>query len=372
MPSLLQRVSVQGFASLREITLHPGPMSVLIGPNGSGKSNLLRVLKLLPLLRTQSLQRFVGEAGGASGLLHDGPRRTPVLTLEAEFTDGAQRFVYHVELAHAAGDRLLYTNEELRYQAAEDQEELAFSLGGGHWESALREYSPGDPLASFVARQMNRLIGGMSFFHVHDTSISSALRAHARAVDDRSLRSDGSNLASYLCALKASEQEEEQIAWRRINALVSRIAPVVKELCPVRVSDRAVRLDWLDDRDEVFGVHQLSDGTLRAIALLTALAQPTSRLPAFISIDEPELGLHPAAIRLLIEQARAVAAHTQVLFATQSETVLDYFEPEEVVVIEREQGHTVLKTFTPEALEGWLEDYTLSEVFDKGLLGGQP
>ena len=63
--------------------------------------------------------------------------------------------------------------------------------------------------------------------------------------------------------------------------------------------NNTVRLDWIDDQDERFGVHQLSDGTLRAIALITALAQPTHLLPRLISIDEPELGLHPAAIRIL-------------------------------------------------------------------------
>lgn len=73
----------------------------------------------------------------------------------------------------------------------------------------------------------------------------------------------------------------------------------------------SVRLDWIDDQDERFGAHQLSDGTLRLIALITALAQPTERLPRFISIDEPELGLHPAAITLLAELARSVSRHTQ-------------------------------------------------------------
>lgn len=133
-----------------------------------------------------------------------------------------------------------------------------------------------------------------------------------------------------------------------------------------------MRLDWIDDQDERFGAHQLSDGTLRAIALITALAQPTEKLPKFISIDEPELGLHPAAIRLLAELVRSVSRHTQVLFATQSTAFLDYFDPEEIVVVERHAGASTFARLNANVLHSWLEDYSLSEVFDKGVIGGQP
>jgi predicted ATPase len=146
----------------------------------------------------------------------------------------------------------------------------------------------------------------------------------------------------------------------------------VKTLVPTAVNGNAVRLDWIDDQDERFGAHQLSDGTLRAIALITALAQPVSRLPKFMSIDEPELGLHPSAIRLIAELARSISHHTQILFATQSTTFLNHFEPSEVVVVERHDGASSLKRLDEEELSSWLDEYTLSEIFDKGVIGGRP
>jgi predicted ATPase len=96
------------------------------------------------------------------------------------------------------------------------------------------------------------------------------------------------------------------------------------------------------------------------------------QLPSFISIDESELGLHPAAIGLLAEQARSVSRHTQVLFATQPTLFLDHFEPHEVVVVDRQGGCTVLKRLDEQALQTWLEDYSLSEVHQKGVIGGRP
>ncbi|MCB9520291.1 MAG: AAA family ATPase [Myxococcales bacterium] len=364
----LRDIQITGFGSLADVRLQPGRLTVLIGPNGSGKSNLLRALRMVPLMRTGSLQRFVGEAGGASSLLHYGPKRTQAITVLLEFAQGERRNTYEARLGFAAGDKLMYLDESVAFQPMPAAETRVTSLGAGHWESELRSAKAGD----VTARTVNYWISQLTFFHFHDTSMASALRTHARAEDDQFLRSDGSNLATYLRRMQQSEEDADRKAWRRINQLVSRIAPAVKELAPTPVNGNAVRLDWIDDQDERFGAHQLSDGTLRAIALITALAQPTAQLPKFMSIDEPELGLHPAAIRLLAELARSVSRHTQVLFATQSTAFLDHFEPGEVVVVDRESGASTLTRPDAGELAAWVEDYSLSEVFDKGVIGGRP
>ncbi len=370
MTNGLSRVKVQGLCSLADVSLEPGALTVLIGANGSGKSNLLRALKLAPLLRTKSLRHFVGEAGGASALLHYGPKRTQALSLALDFVQEGKANRYSVRLGYAAGDTLIFLDEAVGFQPSEPAQMQEHSLGAGHQESLLEEKAAQDK----TAKAVNWWLGGLNFFHFHDTSLASPLRTHARVEDHRYLRSDGSNLAAYLWHLQQSPEADDQTAWRRIKGLVRRIAPMVKDLqpTPVASSGKAVRLDWIDDQDQLFGVHQLSDGTLRAIGLVTALAQPTARLPRFISIDEPELGLHPAAITILADLARSVSQHCQVLFATQSTAWLDHFEPAEVVVAERRQGATYLRRVDAAELRGWLEDYSLSEVYDKGVLGGRP
>ncbi len=361
-------IHITGFGSLADVRLQPGRLTVLIGPNGSGKSHVLRALRMVPLMRTGSLQRFVSEAGGASALLHYGPKRTQALSVRLEFGQQERRNTYEARLGFAAGDKLMYLDELIDHRPAPAAEPRTTSLGTGHWESKLRDAKTSDP----TARTVNYWLSQLTFFHFHDTSMSSALRTHARAEDDQFLRSDGSNLAAYLYRLEQSEDEADGKAWRRINRLVGRIVPAVKELAPTPTNGAAVRLDWIDDQDERFGAHQLSDGTLRAIALITAMAQPTARLPKFMSIDEPELGLHPAAIRLLADLARSISRHTQVLFATQSTAFLDHFDPTEVVVVEREHGASTLRRLDENTLASWLDEYSLSEVFDKGVIGGRP
>lgn len=63
MATKLNRINVAGFRSLRDIERALTPVTVLIGPNGAGKSNQLSVLRLIALLRTQSLRKFDGTQG---------------------------------------------------------------------------------------------------------------------------------------------------------------------------------------------------------------------------------------------------------------------------------------------------------------------
>lgn len=89
-------------------------------------------------------------------------------------------------------------------------------------------------------------------------------------------------------------------------------------------------------------------------------------------IDEPELGLHPAALQLLCGLISSVAARRQVILSTQSPAVLDNFAPAQVVVAQREDGATRLRRLNERELAGWLEDYSLSQLYDKNILGGRP
>jgi predicted ATPase len=199
--------------------------------------------------------------------------------------------------------------------------------------------------------------------------------------DSKYLRSDGSNLAAYAWALAESSHDEDRAAWRRIMGLVRQVAPFVKALTPATGGNGMVQLDWVDSQDDFYGPFHLSDGTLRAIALIVGLAQPSQRLPSFVSIDEPELGLHPAALEVLSGLVRSLNGRCQVLLSTQSTELLDFFEAGEVVVVERategampgaaNQG-SVFRRLDTKHLADWLAEYSLSALYKRNLLGGRP
>jgi predicted ATPase len=220
------------------------------------------------------------------------------------------------------------------------------------------------------------LIDGMGYFHFHNTSPTSPLRQNSHGAEHQSLRSDGANLPTILYRLKHSEHPDFQAAWKRIEGLVQSIAPFIAALQPGLVApelpNSAHRLYWTDTRGHRFDAHDLSDGTLRAIALIVALAQPAAMLPRFIAIDEPELGLHPAALSRIASLARSVSHYSQILLSTQSPSLLDEFEPEQVIVVEQHRGESTFRHLDPAALEGWLAEYSLSELYDKNVLGGRP
>jgi len=373
--SALKRLRVAGFKSLRDVSLDLTSINVLIGPNGAGKSNLLDAIRMILHMRSQSLRRFVGERGGASALLHFGASTTREANFRLDFEGAEDAAYYSATLQHGAGDAFTFSTESAGYRKPGETAFLERSLGVGHTESQLDNVA-GDP-SEVAARVVNFLLRQVGYFHFHDTSSTSPLRQNSRQSDTAYLHSDGSNLAAFLRRLKTSEANGTRQSWNLISSLVRRVAPFIKELSPDLVSpdkpeQSAVRLYWHDQRDHRFDVHDLSDGTLRAIAMLTALGQPSSCRPLFIAIDEPELGLHPAAIALVASLARSVSSQHQILFATQSTALLDHFQPEEVMVVEQRHGESSFKRLSTVELDAWLEDYSLSELFDKNILGGRP
>lgn len=369
MNQRIKRLKVAGFRSIKDETLELSPVTVLIGPNGAGKSNFLWALEMLRMLAFESLQLFVSERGGATYLMHYGPRFTPAIDLLVEFQcdDGSEN-AYEARLGYGADESLLFLAEKAGYRKNLAQAWNWHSLGAGHRESRLREESERDT----TTKTVRWLLRQINFYHFHDTSRRSPLRTRAfNDTADSYLRSDGSNLPAFLLALGASSRPADQAAWKRIGGLVQSVAPFVRALVP-QADPRGVSLDWVDERGETFGPAYLSDGTLRAIALIAALGQPEAKLPLLSCIDEPELGLHPAALGYLCGLVSSVSARHQVLLSTQSPGVLDAFEPSQVVVAERSDAVTKLKRLDEDALKGWLEDYSLSELFDKNVLGGRP
>jgi len=124
--------------------------------------------------------------------------------------------------------------------------------------------------------------------------------------------------------------------------------------------------------DQIFGPHQLSDGTLRGVCLITLLLQPEEELPVLIVVDEPELGLHPYALNVVASLFKKASHHAQVLTCTQSSSFLDNFEAEDVVVVSRKGKESHFTRLDPTKLDMWLDEYSLGEVWEKNVIGGGP
>lgn len=89
-------------------------------------------------------------------------------------------------------------------------------------------------------------------------------------------------------------------------------------------------------------------------------------------MDEPELGLHPYAIKILASLIRSASKTKQVIVSTQSVTLLNEFDPENLIVADRKGGSSVLRRIDKDELTDWLKEYTLGELWEKNILGGRP
>lgn len=364
----LTRIQVQGFRSLRNVSLDLSQVTVLIGPNGAGKSNLLWALEMVRLLAYGGLQTFVGERGGASFLMHYGPRQTAAIELVLEFESSGRGNAYWARLGYGADESLIFLAELAGFRRGPSEAWQWTQMGAGHRESQLKEFSQNDT----TARTVYWLLKQINFYHFHDTSRRSPLRTRPFAdLTGKFLRSDGSNLPNFLLALRESRDSAAQASWRRIEGALKRVAPFIASLEP-NEDRHGVKLEWVDDQGATFGPAHLSDGTLRALALISCLWQPEENLPLVSCIDEPELGLHPAALGLLCGLISSVSTRHQVIVSTQSPVILDHFQPQDVVVTERVEGSSCFRRLSAEDLASWLVDYRLSELYDKNLLGGRP
>ena len=197
------------------------------------------------------------------------------------------------------------------------------------------------------------------------------MRGRWRVNDHRALYPSGENLAAVLRFFRDTHAD----AYGRIRETIRLVAPIFGDfiLEPPSASPDLVMLNWrAKGTDYELGPHQLSDGTLRFIALATLLLQPAECLPGVLVIDEPELGLHPYAIKILGSLIEDAANFTQIIVATQSASFIDQVEPDDVIVADMVDGASQFQRLNGEKLKEWLDEYTLSELWEKNIVGGRP
>ena len=365
----LQKIEVEGFKLIQKMELQLEAVNVLIGANGAGKSNFISLFKMLNVMALEHLQYFIGQAGGADAILHFGAKNTPLMKVTLDFVDSKNfTHCYYICLEYAAPDTLIFAEERLSFQKSPTYEKKEILLGAGHKESKLSEKF--EDLENPLKKVMH-ILALCQVFQFHDTSETARIRRAGNINDNIFLRNDAGNLAAFLYMLKESEVDY----YKKIVSTIRLAAPHFHdfELYPDKINPNTILLDWRQkNSDYLFGPHQISDGLLRMMALTTLLYQPEDSLPKLIIIDEPELGLHPYAINLLVGMIRKVSTRCQVILATQSESLVNQFEPEDIIVVERENGASNFKRQNKEELKEWLKEYTLSELWEKNVLGGRP
>lgn len=366
----LAMLHIEGFRSIKSADIPLGALNVLIGANGAGKSNLIDFFRMLNYALSRGFQDpYLRERGPASAILHFGPKETGIVRGELAFETNAGVNFYRFTLADSAGDRLTFTKEEvqLHRRGVEIPNPAVSLIQHPSDNSGLCElWADNDPTARFAKGFLQRC----RVYQFHDTSLTSHLRDYSHIDQGRYLYADGGNLSAVLLDLRNEAPEDYASIVRTLKSVL----PWFEDFALEAEGRKGVLLRWrmAGRGDYLFGPGQLSDGSLRIMALVALLLLPPDRLPNVIILDEPELGLHPAAEKVIAGLIKDVARSRQVILSTQSASFIDHFSADDVIVVENENGRSTFTPHTREELQRWLERYTLSQIWSKNLIGGRP
>lgn len=357
----IDSLQIKGFKSIQSLDIELKPMNVLIGSNGSGKSNFVSYFRMLSQLIEGRLATWVNQQGGADRILTFGVKNTDKLTSKINFQQNAYAF----ELSSTVDDRLIFNYETGYFHNTDYAHPYSVDLQAGLSESVLKESK------ERIAQYCYKAISNWRIYHFHDTSDTASMKRKGAVHDNKYLRPDASNLAAFLYRLKHEYTECYESIIDTIRLAIPFFDDFVLEPKALPTEEMQIRLLWRQtNSDYELWPSQLSDGSIRFICLVTALMQPEP--PSTIIFDEPELGLHPYAITLLGALFRRASERMQVIISTQSVALLNQFNLDEIITVDRENGYSIFKRLDEEQFSAWLDEYTIGELWEKNLLGGRP
>lgn len=360
----LDQIEILGYKSIYSLNLRLNSLNILIGANGSGKSNFISFFKFMEKILNKDLPIYTAEQGGANKLLHFGKKMTDEIKFSLTFPPNAYKAILIADIS----DGLIFKNERIYF----DANKIGY-IGGkksyhldniGGKNSKLPNKFSSTPAGYIVS-----YIKNWEIYHFHDTSDTAAVKQTGNIHDSAILASDGKNLAAFLRNIR----EYDERSYNLIIKTIARVTPFFQNfiLEPEANNKNTIKLKWKHKgSDEYFDASDFSDGTLRFICLTTLLLQP--KLPTIILLDEPELGLHPFALNILASMFRIVSMKTQIICSTQSVTLADNFDIEDIIVVDRKNNRSEFTRLDKEKYANWLDEYTVGEIWQKNIIGGVP
>lgn len=329
---MIRKVTIRNYKSIAEVDVELGRFTVFIGPNGSGKSNFIDALRFLSDAVTVGLDMAIAMRQGIRGICRLGAQGV-ALELRFEFADET-----HAEYALE-----LKWEETGEYRVARERGE---GIGGtfevcegrfvrlpGILEPFAEKPLPPDALAfpllgMIVVPQAWLTLKSMGFYHPLPLVIRATLLGMPTTAP-QPLLEYGQNLPYVLWTLRRSHAG----AFAKICEAASYLVPGLKTLDPRDPRLVGVEYEW--GRRELW---QESDGTLRLLALATALYQEPPL--SLLAIEEPELTVHPESLGTLVDLLLERSATGQVLLTTHSPDLLNYLPAEVLRIVELENGET--------------------------------
>jgi predicted ATPase len=385
--SSFERIHVEGFRRLNNVDLKLKPLNVLIGANGCGKTSLLDVFSLLAASAAGELNSSLSESGGIDANLSNlkaadaGASRFIAFDL-AMPVPGCNPLEYRLAIS-PRGVAYEIVDETLTHQRAPAPPpfkhiearhgdvryfEQQSGLVRPNWEYNASESALSQVPKMFQEPEdFRKRLASSTHYHVLDVRPRAPIRLPQPMRDAKLPGRDGEDLVSCLYTLRETDPDR----FETIQATLRAGFPAFERLNFPPVAAGTLAMTWKDKTSKhPFYMHQLSEGTLRFLWLVTLLQSPG--LTAVTLIDEPEVSLHPELLSLLADLMREASQRTQLIVATHADRLVRYLKPCEVLTIEINDAGAAEMTWADELdLEQWLDEYTLDEVWRLGRMGAR-
>ena len=335
----IHSIHIQGFRSVRNITLPLSQLNIISGANGCGKSNLYKAVRLLHEAARGQLSQALADEGGIQKAMWAGGHRAGdrakdpkrmILAVDMEHYEYQLEIGFPEPLNSLFGLDPLVKKEgiwlkgyqrrkmselmERIHQAAFlkniDGERLSYPMALTQEDSIFGQLS--DPHLYPEVSQVRESMKNWRFYHEFSVSSNSPIRVPQIGIRSPILSHDGSNLAAAFETLRERGQTET-------------LYEVLEKAFPNNqffVEESRGRFQMMMQREGILrplDSSELSDGTLRFLCLTVALLSP--RPPHFMALNEPENSLHPDLLPALAMLIAEASRYTQ-LWVTSHSVVL--------------------------------------------------
>ncbi len=378
-----KRITIEGHRRLYKVQIDMRPLTVMIGANGVGKTSLLEIFLLLAASAKGQLESKISDLSGLNEMMTRDKANSLAISLSMSVPHYPS-LDYRLELVpkglsyEIALETLTQKNNpsaiepfkhidsrglDVKYFSPEDQKLLRPNWEHNPFETSLSQV----PKMYQEPENLRKQLASCTFYGALNVASKSPVRLPQSMRPSTLPGSNGEDLVSCLYYLRETDPDRFEI----IEDTLAAAFPDFERLGFPPVAAGILAMTWKDKNfSKPLYIHQLSEGTLRFLWLVTLLQSPD--LTAVTLIDEPEVSLHPELLRLLADLMREASRRTQLIVATHSDRLIRFLQPEEVLVCDFEDGLTTMTWADSFDLERWLEDYSLDQVWAMNLIGGRP
>jgi predicted ATPase len=406
---MIKSITLENFFSFSESTtieLNP-KTNILVGINGSGKSNFLKAIRFLyESISGKGLEKiFLKDWSGFNTVANFNESKSDTIKLSYEFdcdvinrvvNERGYKFqnnlVYEITI-HKTGVTSYYLEEYL-YSEKETRQSHPFvflKMENGKGIISTREdnkvgiqhYPQNDRSISFkeqelILRQIsdpNRFlplytlrlaIESIAVYDYFDTTLESRIRQNSFDGIETRLLSTGENLVQILSRTK----NHHTLQYEQIEELLKKVNPNFRDISFDKLGNNFYLTLREKKLAKTVGIGQISDGTLRYLLLLSIFLNPERGY--LVSLDEPEIGLHPDMINTIAETIKSASGNSQLIIATHSPQLLNSFEIEDILVFEKDDNNKTIVTRKVESdFDDWNDDFLVGQLWLRGKIGGK-